>query len=79
MWGSEFSFLLENFSGKIIFQSVGSPLACAVFDFIAVVPLVPSCGFFGCGASFVVGSRVLFLMVLLLMVVQQVVVILVFP
>ena len=50
-----------------------------VFDFITVVPLVLSGGFFGCGVSFVVGSSVLFLMVLLLMVVQQLFVILVFP
>ena len=63
-----------------VFSSLwAAHLACMVFDFITVVPLVLSGGFFGCGVSFVVGSSVLFLMVLLLMVVQQLVVILVFP
>ena len=53
-----------------VFSSLwAAHLACMVFDFIAVVPLVLSCGFFGCGVSLVVGSGVLFLMVLLLMVV----------
>ena len=63
-----------------VFSSLwAAHLACMVFDFIAVVPLVLSCGFFGCGVSLVVGSGVLFLMVPLLTVVQQLVVILVLP
>ena len=89
-WCSEASLQWMDFCGISVRQSVSHPPTsygiwfycdCAPpvmgFDFIVIVPLLPShCGFsfvFGCGVSFLVSSSVF-----LSMIVQQLVVILVF-
>ena len=76
-WVSEPSVQWENFCGIIILHLVVTHPESMGFDFIVILPLLPShCGFpffFGCGVSFLVGSSVF-----LSMVVQQLVVISVF-
>ena len=66
----------ENFYGIIVLQFVSHHYTSMEFDFIIIVPLLPS----HCGFSFVFIHRVLFLVgssIFLLMVVQHLVVILV--
>ena len=73
-WGSEPSLQWVNFCGISVLQFVSHPPSSYGFDFIVIVPLLPShCGFsffFECGVSFLVSSNVF-----LLMNVQQLVVI----
>ena len=63
-WGSALSLLWDNFSGTIVFQLVGSPPMGMGFDFIVIVPVLPSCCglfiFFKCRVSFLVGSSSFF-------------------
>ena len=60
MWGSEPSQQWENFFGIILWVTHFSGMG---FDFIMIVPLLPSFhGFFcvfGCKLSFLVGSSIL--------------------
>ena len=56
MWDSKPSQQCENFFGIIVLQSVAHPLGMG-FDFIVIVPLLPSC----CSFFFVFGRRVSFL------------------
>ena len=73
-WGSEPSLQWVDYCGIIVLKFVSHHPAVMGFDFIVIVPLLPShCGFsfvFGCGVSFLVSSSVF-----LLMIVQQLVVI----
>ena len=74
-WGSESSLQWVDFCGIIVLQFVSHP-AVMGFDFIVIVPLLPS----HCGFSFVFGCRVSFLVcssIFLSMIVQQLAVILV--
>ena len=56
MWDSEPLQQWENFYGIIVLQFVGRHYASMEFDFIVIVPLLPS----HCGFSFVFIHGVLF-------------------
>ena len=77
-WGSESSQQWENFFGTIVLQFVGHEFVAGMaFDFIVIVPLLPSL----CGLFFVLGHGIYFLgwfQILLSKTVQQLVVILLF-
>ena len=66
MWGSKLSQQWEKFSGIIVFQFTGADPVGMGFDFIVIVPLLPShCDFLflEAGHLFLVVSSVLLLMV----------------
>ena len=76
-WGSKSSQQWENFLVLLLSSSWVTHLVSVGFDFIIIVPLVPSC----CSLYFVLDMGYLFLVgssILLSLVVQQLVVILVF-
>ena len=57
-WGSESSQQWENFFGTIVLQFVGHEFVAGMaFDFIVIVPLLPSL----CGLFFVLGHGIYFL------------------